>query len=98
MSARRDFVRNIVVATYRRDVALKNALESLSTQTYDDFEIVLVDDNAMPEWNDKVNCIVDDFKNQHPNVAIYLLLRTLRLAEKHNVASFFFLLYRRAYT
>ena len=67
---------SIVVATYRRDAALKNALESLSTQTYDDFEIVLVDDNAVPEWNEKVKGIVDEFKNQHPSIDILYIVNS----------------------
>ena len=46
---------SVVVATYRREVELKNALESLAKQTYPNMEIVLVDDNGNDEWNSKVS-------------------------------------------
>ncbi len=45
---------SIIVATYRRDIELKNALDSLAIQTYKNIEIILADDNADPEWNAKV--------------------------------------------
>lgn len=61
---------SVVVATYRRDTALKDALESLSKQRYKDFEIVLVDDNGNAEWNEKVGAIVDDFKKNHPDIEL----------------------------
>lgn len=40
---------SVVVATYKRDSELKNALESLALQSISDFEIVLVDDNGNAE-------------------------------------------------
>ena len=61
---------SVVVATYRRDTALKNALESLSKQTYTDFEIVLVDDNASDEWSSIVGKIVKEFTSTYPNIAL----------------------------
>lgn len=45
---------SIIVATYRRDKSLINALESLVKQTYKNIEIIIVDDNADDEWNIKV--------------------------------------------
>lgn len=59
---------SVVVATYKRDEALKNALESLAAQSLSDFEIVLVDDNGIKEWNEKVNAIVTRFKSKHPEI------------------------------
>lgn len=59
---------SVVVATYRREAALKKALNSLAAQSYTDIEIVLVDDNGNDEWNVKISKIVDEFKNLHPNV------------------------------
>ena len=53
---------SIVVATYRREGELKSALESLANQTYNDFEIVLVDDNGNTEWITKVDIIVKSFR------------------------------------
>ncbi len=40
---------SVVVATYKREAELKNALESLDKQTYPNMEIVLVDDNVNDE-------------------------------------------------
>ncbi len=53
---------SVVVATYRRENELRKALDSLSLQQYDDFEIILVDDNADIKWNEAVKNIVFDFK------------------------------------
>lgn len=61
---------SIIVATYKRDEALKNALKSLTEQSYKDIEIILVDDNANFEWNEKVRKIVDDFKSSFPAVSL----------------------------
>ena len=38
---------SVVVATYRQEESLKKALQSLAEQTYDDFEVILVDDNGV---------------------------------------------------
>ena len=54
---------SVVIATYKREEPLRNALESLTKQTFKDFEVVVVDDNANIEWNSKVNAIVDQFKS-----------------------------------
>lgn len=56
---------SIIVATYRRDVALRNALESLINQSYKDIEIIVIDDNANIQWNNKVNKIINEFKLLH---------------------------------
>lgn len=61
---------SVVVATYRREVELKNALESLAEQTYPNMEIVLVDDNGNDEWNSKVSEIVEMFRNRHPKIML----------------------------
>lgn len=61
---------SVVVATYRRDKALKNALDSLATQNFSSFEIVLVDDNGNAEWNEKVSEIVTSFKSDYPDVLL----------------------------
>lgn len=61
---------SVVVATYRRDDCLERALSSLATQDYEDFEIVLVDDNGDAEWNRRVADIVAAFKKKNPDVAI----------------------------
>ena len=61
---------SVVMATYRREEALKNALESLVNQTYNNIEIILVDDNANKEWNDKVKMIVDETNKVYPIIYI----------------------------
>lgn len=53
---------SVIVATYRRDTVLRNALYSLANQSYSELEIVLVDDNDAEFWNKKVKIIVDEFK------------------------------------
>lgn len=55
---------SVVMATYRRNQSLRRALTSLTTQTYKNFEVILVDDNDNAEWTAKVRTIVDDLKNQ----------------------------------
>ena len=65
---------SVVVATYRREVALSRALESLAQQTYGNFEIVLVDDNSKLEENQKVSKIVENFKAKYPNVEIQYII------------------------
>ena len=61
---------SIVVATYRREEALSKALQSLGKQTYSPIEVVLVDDNAVPDWNAKVCEAVSAFVSENPDVSI----------------------------
>ena len=61
---------SVVVATYRRESELKRALKSLAGQTMDAFEIILVDDNDQPEWNEKIRKIAADFQLQHENIPL----------------------------
>lgn len=65
---------SVVVATYRRDEDLKRALESLAIQDYSDMEIVLVDDNGIAEWNDKVFVAVDEFRKKHPDADLNFII------------------------
>lgn len=55
---------SVVVATYKREEALKNALKSLGQQSYKNMEVVLVDDNANVEWNVKVEAIVKEYQGR----------------------------------
>ncbi len=61
---------SVVVATYRRDAELVRALVSLADQSFTDFEIILVDDNDTPEWNRRVEAVVEEFKMKHPAVPL----------------------------
>lgn len=51
----------VVVATYRRNESLSRALASLLAQTYGNLEIIIVDDNADVEWNERVRSIVEKY-------------------------------------
>lgn len=70
---------SVVVATYRRDGALKTALESLSTQNYKEFEIVLADDNGNEEWNEKVGAIVESFRKNYPDIELNYIVNNPNL-------------------
>ena len=65
---------SVVVATYRRDSSLTRALNSLTEQTYTNLEIVLVDDNAQPEWNRTVNEIAAVLREKNPNILFQLII------------------------
>lgn len=73
-----DTLVSVVMATYRRDQTLRNALTSLAAQTYQNFEVVLVDDNDDGEWTAKVQAIVDEFKDQ---ISIHYIVN------EHNMGS-----------
>ena len=51
----------VVVATYRREATLESAMASLLTQTHRNLEIIIVDDNADAEWNERVRIIVEKY-------------------------------------
>ncbi len=59
---------SIIVATYRRDKILWNALYSLTNQSYSNIEVVLVDDNDELEWNEKVEGIAERFRTKYPSI------------------------------
>lgn len=61
---------SVVVATYKREESLRRSLKSLVEQTYDDVEIIVVDDNANEEWNKKVQMIIDEISQLHPIIYI----------------------------
>ncbi len=52
---------SVIIATYRRDDTLKRAIESVLNGTCRDIEILVVDDNNDPTWNQTVRNIVDAF-------------------------------------
>lgn len=61
---------SVIIATYKRDISLKNAIESIMKQTYEDIEIIVVDDNADEKWNYKVKGIIDNINKIHPIIYI----------------------------
>ncbi|QGA81060.1 glycosyltransferase family 2 protein [Candidatus Nanohalobium constans] len=50
---------SVIVPTYKRDEKLERALESIISQTYTDFELIVVDDNPEQEDKEKVKEIVE---------------------------------------
>lgn len=49
---------SVIVPTYCRDTELERALASLAAQTERSFEVIVVDDNAEPSWNQRTaRCI-----------------------------------------
>lgn len=78
---------SIIVATYRRDAFLQRALDSLTTQTYNNFDIILVDDNDDSQWNEKVQLIVDKYRIEHPDISLTYIQNhpTLGSAKTRNV-------------
>lgn len=67
---------SVVVATYRREDALKNALLSLAAQDTADFEVVLVDDNGCEEWNERVRKIVDGVMTEYPSLSLNYIVNS----------------------
>ena len=65
---------SVVVATYKREEDLRRALESLAAQTWQDMEIVLVDDNADEAWNARVAEIVAQFRTVYPQVEMKFIV------------------------
>lgn len=61
---------SVVVSTFRRDTMLARALDSLAAQTIRDFEIVVVDDNSEPEWISRVERIIREFREKHPEIGL----------------------------
>lgn len=62
----------VVVATYRREKELRRALFSLVQQSYKNLEVVLVDDNADEEWNQKVERLVSVWKKKNQIPLTYI--------------------------
>lgn len=64
---------SVVMATYHRTTELVQALESLGKQTWKAMEIILVDDNADPEWNKRVEEVVKNFRKKYQISLKYLV-------------------------
>lgn len=61
---------SVIIATYRREAELTSALKSLVGQTYKNFEIIVVDDNADATWNLKVKNAVEEFCGSNPSMRV----------------------------
>lgn len=71
-----DILVSVIVATYHRENELYNALLSLAQQTYDSIEIIVVDDNAEKEWNNKVSAVVEKVRECCPFPLHYIVNQT----------------------
>ena len=54
---------SVIIPTYRRTTPLKEALASVCTQVYPCVEIIVIDDNADLEWNEKIHRITNEAQN-----------------------------------
>lgn len=62
---------SVIVATYRREVSLEKALQSVCRQTYSPIEVIVVDDNDDPVWNEKViDIVANKKKTSDINIAL----------------------------
>ncbi|MGX7075324.1 glycosyltransferase family 2 protein [Globicatella sanguinis] len=61
---------SVIVPTYQREKELKRALSSLASQSYQNFEIILVDDNSDREWTERVEKIVKNFKKNYKEISL----------------------------
>ena len=78
---------SVIVATYKHDDMLLRALNSLASQTYRNFEIIVVDDNANEEFNSRVNDVITKFRQENENIKLnYIVNKTnLGSAKTRNV-------------
>ena len=63
---------SVILPTYRRESELKRALESLALQGFNDFEIIVVDDNVESSWNSRVEKIVKTFVENYNISLVYV--------------------------
>lgn len=75
---------SVIVATYRRDETLKNAIYSLIKQTYKNIEIIVIDDNADINWNNKVKEILSIFE-EYKNIFYIRNEKNLGSAKTRNI-------------
>lgn len=60
---KKDMLVSVIIATYRREKSLRDAVISVMQQSYSNIEIIIVDDNADAFWNRKVEDALRDFKD-----------------------------------
>ncbi|WEL24026.1 glycosyltransferase family 2 protein [Candidatus Nanohalovita haloferacivicina] len=73
---------SVVVPTYQRTDELVRALDSIKSQTYRDFELLVIDDNPEKEYREKVREIVEEFREQ-ASFSVKLLINS----DKQGVSS-----------
>lgn len=61
---KQDYLVSVIIATYRRENKLFDAINSLVNQSYNKIEIIVVDDNFDKVWNEKVLQILNNFNDK----------------------------------
>ena len=63
---------SVIIATYRREQSLREAIKSVCLQTYNNIEIVVIDDNDEKRWNKIVKSVVDSFASNSDTKIVFL--------------------------
>ncbi|MFO7792179.1 MAG: glycosyltransferase family 2 protein [Candidatus Saliniplasma sp.] len=58
---------SVIIPTYNRSMELKRAVRSVLNQTYEDFELIIVDDNSKDDTREVVDNFEDDRIRYHKN-------------------------------
>lgn len=79
-----DILISVVIPTYSRNVTLKNAIESVLAQTYQNFEILVVDDNPPDsEWRKSTQELMKEYE-ENPKIRYIRNARNLGGAGARN--------------
>lgn len=55
---------SIIMPTFKNDINLKRAIESVINQDYNNVELIIIDDNANECWNKKVRKYISNYKDK----------------------------------
>lgn len=70
---------SVIMPTCRREWELKRALLSLASQSFQEFEAVVVNDNEDDNWNRGVGAIIEEVRQMHPDLTIVHVNQRKRL-------------------
>lgn len=66
------FVRfSIIIPVYNRDEPLQRALDSLSRQTFGNFEVIIIDDGSTPEFGERIQALVTTLSDSRFSLICY---------------------------
>ena len=71
---------SIILPTYNRSELLKKAIGSIMTQTYNDWELIIVDDGS----TDDTKAIVETFTQNDPRIKYLYQINSERSAARNN--------------
>jgi glycosyltransferase involved in cell wall biosynthesis len=83
---------SVIMSVYNAEKYLDKAIESILTQTYDDFEFVIIDDKSTDNSADIISSYADQdnriryFKNKNNRGLTYSLNKALKLAKGKYIA------------